>query len=50
MLRRVVWWTFADISEELTVIAFMIQALSFFETSVNIYQTTRRDDPENSCL
>jgi hypothetical protein len=31
-------------------IALMMQAASTFETSVNIYQTTRRNNPEDSRL
>jgi hypothetical protein len=34
-----------DVSEELT--AFIIRAVSTSETSVNFYQTTRRNIPED---
>jgi hypothetical protein len=62
MLRRVVWWKFTDISEVLSasifraisiiraLIALQMEAVSTSETSVNFYQTTRRNIPEDSHL
>jgi hypothetical protein len=51
MLRRVVWYKFADVSEVLTSsIALMIEAVSSSETLVNIHQTTRYYIPEDSRL
>jgi hypothetical protein len=51
MLHRVVWLVLTVVSEELSVsIALMMEAVSSSETSVNIYQTTRRDFPEDSHL
>jgi hypothetical protein len=52
MLRRVVWWKFTDFSEVLTVSirALTMDAASTFETSVNFYQTTWRNIPEDSHL
>jgi hypothetical protein len=46
MLHRVVWQKFTDVSEVLP--ALMIEAASTSETSVNFYQTTRRNIPEDS--
>jgi hypothetical protein len=54
MLSRVVWLKFSDILEVLT--AFIIRALLMVETartsemSVNFYQTTRCNIPEDSRL
>jgi hypothetical protein len=54
MLERVVWLKFTDILEVLYVsiiraaIALMVEAAGTSETSVNFYQTTRRNIPENS--
>jgi hypothetical protein len=51
MLRRVVWWTLTDVTEVLSsIIALMMDAVSIFEMSINIYQTTRCNIPEDSCL
>jgi hypothetical protein len=47
MLCRVVWQTFTDVSEVL--VAAIIRAITS-ETSVNFYQTTRRNIPEVSNL
>jgi hypothetical protein len=33
-----------------SIIALMMEAASTFETSVNFYQTTRRNNPEDSHL
>jgi hypothetical protein len=48
MLRRVVWQKFAEVSEVL--IALMMEAANTSETSVNVYQTTRRNIPEDCHL
>jgi hypothetical protein len=59
LLRCVVWYTFAEISEVLS--ATIIGAMSVsslwcwrhqapLKTSVNFYQTTRRNNPEGSHL
>jgi hypothetical protein len=56
MLRRAVWLKFADVLEVLTasmiraIITLMMEAESTSETSVNLYQTTRRKNAEDSCL
>jgi hypothetical protein len=52
MLRRVVLYIFINDLEELTasLIALMMAAVSFSETSVSIYQTTRRNTSEDSHL
>jgi hypothetical protein len=55
MLRRVVWQNFTDVPEVLAAtiisrIALMLEAASTFETSVNLYQTTRRNIPEDGRL
>jgi hypothetical protein len=53
MLRRVVWYKFTDISEVLAasiIRAMMMEAASISETSVNFYQTTQRNIPEDSHL
>jgi hypothetical protein len=47
MLRRVFWWKLTDLSE---VIALMMEAIRTSETSVNFYQTARRNIPEDSHL
>jgi hypothetical protein len=45
MLHRKVWKILTDVSEKLTAsiigVTLMMEAESSFETSVNIYQTTR---------
>jgi hypothetical protein len=48
MLRRTDW--FIDVSEMLTasIIVLMFEAVSIFETSVNINQSTRRNIPEDN--
>jgi hypothetical protein len=52
----VVWYKFADISEVLpaSIIrafrALIMEAASTSETSVNVYQTTRRNNPEDNHL
>jgi hypothetical protein len=49
MLRRVVWYRFTDVLEVFAafiireMIALMMEAARVFETSVNSYQTTRRN-------
>jgi hypothetical protein len=53
MLRLVVWPILADVSEELTastIIALIMEAISSYETSVNIYQTSRHNIPEDCRL
>jgi hypothetical protein len=53
MLRRVVWYKFTDISEVVSasiIIALMMEAASISETSVNFYQTTRRNISVDSDL
>jgi hypothetical protein len=54
MLRCVVSRKFIDVSEVLTVlhqlIPLMMEAVSTSETSVNLYETTRRNIPEDSHL
>jgi hypothetical protein len=42
LLRRVVWWKLTD--------ALNMEAVSISETSVHIYQTARRNNPEESHL
>jgi ABC-type arginine transport system permease subunit len=48
MLCRVVTQKVTDVSEVLTaaIIALMMVAVSTYETSVNFYETTRRNIPE----
>jgi hypothetical protein len=50
LLRRVVWWKFTDVSEVLaaSVIQHSPVDKGTSETSVNFYQTTRRNNPEDS--
>jgi hypothetical protein len=43
MLRRVAWQKPTDVS-----VAMMIEAVRTSKTSVNLYQTTRRNNPEDS--
>jgi hypothetical protein len=51
LLRRGVWNKFTDASEVLSaIIALTMEAASTFETSVNLYQTTPRNNPEDSHL
>jgi hypothetical protein len=45
MLRRVVWYKLADVSEVL-----MMEAVSTSETSISFYQTTRRNIPGDGHL
>jgi hypothetical protein len=47
VLHRVVWYKFIDVS---VVRAAAIIRASTAETSVNFYQTTRRNNPEDSHL
>jgi hypothetical protein len=60
-LRRVVWQTFTDVSGvlassiiraiiEAESIVLMMEAASTCETSLNVFQTTRRYNPEDSHL
>jgi hypothetical protein len=55
-LPRVVWKTFTDVSEVAdasiirAVIALMMEAASTSVTSVNFYQTTWCNNPEDSYL
>jgi hypothetical protein len=46
MLRHVVWWKFTDSSEVL--VASIIWGMEASETSVNFYQITRRNIPEDN--
>jgi hypothetical protein len=53
MSHRVVWYKFTEVSEVLAasiIIALMMEAVSASETSVNFYETTRRNLPEDSHL
>jgi hypothetical protein len=53
MLRRVVWYKFTDVSEVLIasiIIAMMIEAASTSEMLLNLYQTTRRNVPQDDHL
>jgi hypothetical protein len=55
LLRRVVWLNFTDVSEVLAAAArlthhLMVEAVSTSEASVNFYQTTWRNEPEDSHL
>jgi hypothetical protein len=49
MLHRVVWYKFTEVSEVLATYR-MIEAAISSETSVNLYQTTRCNIPEDSHL
>jgi hypothetical protein len=40
----------ASINRAILLIALMMEAASTSETSVNVYQTTRRNNPEDSHL
>jgi hypothetical protein len=51
LLRRVVWYKFTENSEVPGAsISPVMDAASTSETSVNLYQTTRRNKPEDSHL
>jgi hypothetical protein len=51
LLRHVVWQKFTDVSEVLSsALNRAMIAASTSETSVNFYQTTRRNSPEDSYL
>jgi hypothetical protein len=52
MLRPVIWYKVTDVSEVLaaSIIRAMMEAASTSETSVNFYQTTRRNISEDSHL
>jgi hypothetical protein len=59
LLRRVAWERFSDVSEVFAasinrtrglLIALMTEEASTSETLVNFYQTTRRNNPEDSHL
>jgi hypothetical protein len=53
MLRFVVWYKFADVSEVLAasiIIALMMEVARASETSVNFYQSTKRNIPEDGYL
>jgi hypothetical protein len=49
MLRCVVWYKFTDVSEMITI-SLMTEAVSTSETSVNFYETTRRNITEDNHL
>jgi hypothetical protein len=51
MLRRVVWWKLTDVEEVLIasiIRAMMMEAVGISETSVNFYESTWRNIPEDS--
>jgi hypothetical protein len=57
LLRCVVWYKFTDVSEVLAasiirtmIIGLMMEAASTSEKSVNFYQTTQSNNPEDSHL
>jgi mannose/fructose-specific phosphotransferase system component IIA len=53
MLRRATWQNYNDVSEELVAainITLIMDAVSTSKTSVNFYQTTRRNIAEDSHL
>jgi hypothetical protein len=54
LLRRIVWQKFIDVSEVLAasiiIRVVMMKLASIYETSVNFYLTTRRNNPEDSHL
>jgi hypothetical protein len=51
LLRRVFWQKFTDVLETFVVsIIRAMEAASTSETSVNFYQTTLRNNPEDSHL
>jgi hypothetical protein len=57
LLRRVVWKKFSVVSEMLAtsivtdnLTSLMMEAASISETTVNFFQTTRRNNPEDSHL
>jgi hypothetical protein len=53
MVRRVVWQKFTYVSEVLTasiIRSIMMEAVRISETSVNFYETTQRNIPEDSHL
>jgi hypothetical protein len=50
LFRCVVWWTFTDVSEvfaAFVIRAIAMEAASTSETSVNFYQTTQRNNPDD---
>jgi hypothetical protein len=52
MLRRVLWYKLTDVSEVHIgpVIRAMMEAACTSETSVNFYQTTRHNTPDDNHL
>jgi hypothetical protein len=46
-LKKAVFW---DVATYRVIITLMMEAVSFYETSVNIYETKRCDIPEDSRL
>jgi hypothetical protein len=52
LLRRVVWQKFTDVHAVCVIMAItlIMEAADISETSVNVYQTTRRNNPEGSHL
>jgi hypothetical protein len=52
MLHHVIWYKFTSVSEVLaaSIIALIMEAASTSETSVNFYQTTWHNIPEDSHL
>jgi hypothetical protein len=49
-VKMAVFWVVAPCKPRGLLIALMMEAASISETSVNIYQTTRRNNPEDSHL
>jgi hypothetical protein len=50
LLRRDVWWKLADVAEVFAVFIIGAMRVSTPETSMNFYQTTLRNNPEDSRL
>jgi hypothetical protein len=52
MLRRVVWQKYTDVSEVLaaSIIRPIMEAAGTSKTSVNFYQSTRSNNPVDSCF
>jgi hypothetical protein len=52
-LRHAVWYNFTNVSEVFAasiIRAMMMEAASTSGTSANVYETTRRNNPEDSHL
>jgi hypothetical protein len=51
MMQRAIWYKLTDVSGEFTAFIILImEAVSFFETSVSLYQTARRNIAEDNHL